>query len=367
MILDNLISTNQLIIILSFLVIFTAITSILMIFLRHSQRQNKDLIDTMRDSYEKQIYILNDSLTSSMNRWRDVNHLLLGSQAAQPAIDQTKRPHYTSFLKANGIFPNDIDPDPQLVFVLTPFNNRFDDVFNVIRRTCADVGLKCYRGDEQFLKGDILPHILRLLCKASIVIANIEGRNANVFYELGLAHAMDRNTLLVSKTIDALPIDVKSKKIIVYRNTNDLSLLLKDELLKLAYLPKIESNSDTNRKRTISDLLLSEPITLESLIEYTKWKYQNLPVDNNLTILMIKDINELSHRKYSTIRDIDNIIELAKDAVLSYQNDNPDWFKSGTDYITKSLGFVDQEFRTKHAFGTKTKDAFRKYEHLVTG
>jgi formylglycine-generating enzyme required for sulfatase activity len=39
--------------------------------------------------------------------------------------------------------------------------------------------------------------------------------------------------------------------------------------------------------------------------------------------------------------------------------------RTGTDFITKSLGYVDKEFRAKHGFSEQTRKAFSKYEHLV--
>lgn len=232
----NFFANSDLTVIVIFLIMFSLIISLLMVILRQSQRHNKELIGTMRDSYEKQIYMMTDRLTASMDRWRDVNHLVIGSQATQPSFESSKSVRLSAFLKANGIQQDEIEPEHDLVFVLAPFNNRFEDVFDVIRNTCQRVGLRCMRGDEEFIQGDILPHILKLMCKAAIVIANIDGRNANVFYELGLAHAMDKSTLLVSKTVEDLPVDVKSKKIIVYKHLNELGSLLKDELLRLAFI-----------------------------------------------------------------------------------------------------------------------------------
>lgn len=219
---------------------FSIVIALMMVLLRQSQRHNKELISRMRDSYEKQIYLANDRLTASMERWQDVNHLVIGSQVAQPTAEPSQRVCSSTFLKANGIHKEDLSPEPDLVFVLIPFNNRYNHIFDIIRNTCQSVGLRCLRGDEEFIRGDILPHILKTMCKASVVIANIDGRNANVFYELGLAHAMDKSTLLVSKTVEDLPIDVQSKKIIVYQHLRELSSLLKDELLRLAYIRKNE-------------------------------------------------------------------------------------------------------------------------------
>jgi hypothetical protein len=75
--------------------------------------------------------------------------------------------------------------------------------------------------------------------------------------------------------------------------------------------------------------------------------------------------SDLDLQKYPTLKEVDDVVKKAKDAVMAYQKENPDWFKSGTAYITKSLGFGDIDFRKKHPFGQKTRDAFPKYEYLV--
>lgn len=239
---SSIIGSNlDIVTLLLFISLSSFIICTLFYMLKHIQNTNKELISTIRDSYEKQIYMMNDKLTASIDRWQDVNHLLLSSQNIQNNYLGDNNVYLSKFLKANGIKEKDLKTDSKLVFVLTPFNNRFSNSFDVIKDVCVSVGLKCMRGDEEFLRSDILPHILKLMCKSGIVIANIEGRNPNVFYELGLAHAFDKKTLLVSKTTENLPIDIKSKRIVVYSNLNDLSCQLKDELLKIAF-----DNSNNN-------------------------------------------------------------------------------------------------------------------------
>jgi len=112
----------------------------------------------------------------------------------------------------------------------------------------------------------------------------------------------------------------------------------------------------------ISVDLLSKPIGVETLLSYSKLKYPKLPVSDDLTKRLVSDLNL---NRYRTLSDIDDVTERAKLAVQAYSKDEPSLFEYGTDYITKSLGFVDVEFRTKHGFGKKTRDAFQKYESLV--
>lgn len=63
---------------------------------------------------------------------------------------------------------------------------------------------------------------------------------------------------------------------------------------------------------------------------------------------------------------LDAVVDRARAAVEAYQKENPDWFKTGTDFITKSLGFADPKFRAKHGFASRTRTAFDKFQSLVT-
>lgn len=108
--------------------------------------------------------------------------------------------------------------------------------------------------------------------------------------------------------------------------------------------------------------LLTRPVTFDSLAWYTLWKFPNRPISEKIQALLLQDID---HRKYSTIEALDKVIERARPAVERYASENPEWFKSGTDYITKSLGFVDLGFRRRHGFADRTRQAFEKYENLV--
>ena len=75
---------------------------------------------------------------------------------------------------------------------------------------------------RSFVEPDILRHVLQLMSQARLVIANISGRNANVFYELGIANGIDKPTLVVSEGVVDLPFDVSSRRLIVFHSTHDL-------------------------------------------------------------------------------------------------------------------------------------------------
>ncbi len=221
-------------------VIATLLITVLLYLIKSQQHRIYDedksraIIESMRGSFEKKLYEMTERLTSTEDRWKDVNHLLIPTKESLKTFNSPDNgSHLSEFIKSNGLTEEDLIIDKKLIFVLTPFHDRYENIYMAIQEVCQSAGFKCIRGDEQFLKGDILHHILKGLAKCNIVIANIEGRNPNVLYELGLAHAMDKNTIILSKSVGDLPIDVKSKRILVYSEINELKSNLKNELLKV--------------------------------------------------------------------------------------------------------------------------------------
>jgi hypothetical protein len=70
---------------------------------------------------------------------------------------------------------------------------RADEIYNfIISPAVKAAGLEPYRADLDFSPGAITPKMLSELLAARIVIADLTGRNPNVFYELGIAHSFSR-------------------------------------------------------------------------------------------------------------------------------------------------------------------------------
>ena len=190
-------------------------------------------LESMRESFETRIYELTERMVSTEKRWRDTNHLLVSSVRQQPDVKVATSPvQLSQFLRASGLSESDIAIEKDLVFVLMPFHSDYLSIFDTVSDLCREVNLRCVRGDEELMRSDILTHILHLLVKARIVVAIIDGRNPNVFYELGIAHAIDKPTILLSSDLQDLPIDIKSKRLVVYDSPKDLAERLRSELLK---------------------------------------------------------------------------------------------------------------------------------------
>lgn len=114
-------------------------------------------------------------------------------------------------------------------------------------------------------------------------------------------------------------------------------------------------------KETKEDFL-SQPVDYDTLLAYTEWKFRGLPTSDFWTNRLLED---LDRDKYKTLRDIDGAVDKAAPAVEAYKKENPAWFAFSTDYLTKTMGFVDKGFRKRHPFAVRTRAAFDKYANML--
>lgn len=119
------------------------------------------------------------------------------------------------------------NPKP-FAFVLMPFSRSFDDAYRLaIKPACDAAGAYAERVDEQIFTGSILERIYNQISKADLVVADLTERNANVFYEVGYAHALGKTTVLLTRSAEDIPFDLKHYPHIVY---GDRLLDLKEQL-----------------------------------------------------------------------------------------------------------------------------------------
>src|ERR1700676_870088 len=97
----------------------------------------------------------------------------------------------------------------------SPERKRADEIYNyIIVPAVQDAGLKPYRADLDLTPGAITPKMLGELLKARVVIADLTGRNPNVFYELGITHSFARPLISIADSSKSLPFDAKDERVI---------------------------------------------------------------------------------------------------------------------------------------------------------
>jgi len=90
--------------------------------------------------------------------------------------------------------------------------------------------LTCTRGDSTILTVPLLEKIKADIRSAEVIIADCTGRNPNVFYELGMAHALEKRVVLItSDAIDQAPTDIRCFEFIKYALNDHLGFLAKLE------------------------------------------------------------------------------------------------------------------------------------------
>lgn len=101
-------------------------------------------------------------------------------------------------------------------FVISPIGppdsdirKRSDQILSyVIRPAMEDAGYQTVRADEMSSPGLITPQIIDHLIKDELVVADLTGKNPNVYYELALRHASKKPVINIRDPLEIIPFDV---------------------------------------------------------------------------------------------------------------------------------------------------------------
>jgi len=99
-------------------------------------------------------------------------------------------------------------------------NNVYDAVQNVVEDYC---GLTCLRADEIAKPERITEDIWAAINESRFLIADLTNLNPNVFYEVGLAHALNKPVILMTQGQD-IPFDLRQVRYLEY-DQNRLTVL----------------------------------------------------------------------------------------------------------------------------------------------
>lgn len=118
--------------------------------------------------------------------------------------------------------PKDAAPTGSTCFVMQPFAAPLGGYYETIfKPAVAQAGLTAVRADaEIFGTGKIIDQIWRGIRNAQVLVAELTTKNPNVFYELGLAHALEKPVILVSSNQDDVPFDLRHIRVILYDQTD---------------------------------------------------------------------------------------------------------------------------------------------------
>ena len=102
-------------------------------------------------------------------------------------------------------------------FVMMPFGDWFDRYYQEIYVAAVkDAGFEPVRADQLFTTGSVVEQIWEQIGKSVVLLADLTDKNANVFYELGLAHAARKPVVFTAPSIDDVPFDLRHLRVIIY-------------------------------------------------------------------------------------------------------------------------------------------------------
>src|SRR5215469_4947182 len=105
---------------------------------------------------------------------------------------------------------------PQSIFVIMPFADDFDEVYNTIKDSVSSVNepMKVIRLDEIRAAGSITEDLVEELRKSTLCIADVTRANPNVMWEVGFAAALGKPIIAINQKGSKLPFDITTVRVL---------------------------------------------------------------------------------------------------------------------------------------------------------
>lgn len=108
-----------------------------------------------------------------------------------------------------------------VIGVMMPFQSSFSAVYDTIKASCETTPLPAKRADEVWNHSVLINDILELINHSAVVICDLTGRNENVFYELGIAHAWGKPVIPITQNAEDVPFDLRHHRYVRYLNNSE--------------------------------------------------------------------------------------------------------------------------------------------------
>ena len=105
-------------------------------------------------------------------------------------------------------------------FVIMPFAEKYRSLYETfIKKLLTDLGLQAKRADEIFGTNPIIQDILENIQKSRLIIAFLTEANPNVLYEIGVAHTLKKDVIILTPDVNKLPFDIRYLRCIQYEDS----------------------------------------------------------------------------------------------------------------------------------------------------
>lgn len=198
-------------------------------------------------------------------------------------------------------------------FVLMPFEPEFENIYtDLIAPALESVGYEVAKADSFFDQRNILKDIIHGISHANLVVADLTSLNPNVMYELGIAHALSKPTIMLTQNMEEVPFDLRSYRIIVYSVRFNEVMHLQEKLREIA--KKREAGSITF-ENPVSDFAAKLPevdLTPQILHAPTQPQHSEQPNEDEpgLLDLLVEAEQAMQQigQEFSEITELTNLV-----------------------------------------------------------
>jgi len=111
--------------------------------------------------------------------------------------------------------------DPRLIAVMMPFTG-FDAVYAAIKKGCQNTHhFYAQRADDIWKDTTVIQDVFGLIFRSHAVVCDYTGRNPNVFYEAGIAHALGKTVIPITQSKTDVPSDLIHHRYLDYLNNTE--------------------------------------------------------------------------------------------------------------------------------------------------
>lgn len=152
--------------------------------------------------------------------------LCLADKTRYAATISELRGQLSSLVPANPIWrARHFETDNTTAFCLLPLRDEFVRVYEQgVLPALEEVGLRGVHAGQIFDNREIMEDIWESICTCRLVVADVTGRNPNVFYELGICHTLGKEVVVLTQRPDDVPFDIRHRRFIAYHPQKMTSL-----------------------------------------------------------------------------------------------------------------------------------------------
>ena len=185
-----------------------------------------------------------------------------GSEKAEDKAAETKKPvakKKTRAKKATRRKATGKKAEPKskgTCFVMMPFEEPFFEYYDDVYSPAIEAaGFTATKADEEFRCIGIVEGMWQMIQDAEVLLADMTEQNTNVFYELGLAHAIRKPVVLLAKTLDDVPFDLRHNRVILY------------DTVRTRWVSKLKKDITAAIEATAADPREAVPMPFRKLVE----------------------------------------------------------------------------------------------------